>query len=246
MASRSTTRRDRAMTGTDTLRPDRGLRRQSSRFGCDGRVANRWRGETLLRLANRCVVLRPTFAALAEMEQHSGRGILDLATRTATARSRGRDLAAIILVAARAAGTEVAWHELVAAPIRRLYPVLAEFLVDALVPPASRNRTQGGSTDAARSAEGPEGNAPAPARRRTNSSGRRFSKWPWGSSAGRHGCSGRPRRTSSGRHSPAGAAPMGWTEIGRLGPGSRRNRCGRQPPRRPLPSARSASWRAVA
>lgn len=68
---------------------------------------NAYRDETQLALNGQVVVLRPTFAALAEMESASGYELLELARRAATGNLSLQQLTAIVAAGIRGAGGSV-------------------------------------------------------------------------------------------------------------------------------------------
>ena len=67
-------------------------------------VANRHRGDVEIALAGRRFLLRPTFAAIAEIEERSGQGLIALARRLAAGDIRIVDVATIVTAGLRAAG----------------------------------------------------------------------------------------------------------------------------------------------
>ena len=69
-----------------------------------GAVANRHRGDVEIELAGRRFLLRPTFAAIAEIEERSGQGLIALARRLAAGDIRITDVATIVTAGLRAAG----------------------------------------------------------------------------------------------------------------------------------------------
>ena len=99
-------------------------------------VANRHRGEVELSLDGRRFVLRPSFAAIAEIEARCGEGVIALARRLAAGDIRVSDFAAVVTAGLKAAG-EPARFETVGEMVLReglgsLAPTVGEFLRQAI------------------------------------------------------------------------------------------------------------------
>lgn len=69
-------------------------------------TANRHRGEEELRLAGRGYILRPTFQALAEIEDEIGEPLLALADRVLAGRVGTKDVLAMVRAGIRGGGAE--------------------------------------------------------------------------------------------------------------------------------------------
>lgn len=99
-------------------------------------VANPHRGEVELSLGGRRFVMRPSFAAIAEIETRSGQGLVGLARRLTAGDIRVSDFATVITAGLKAAG-EPARYEKVGEMVLdegvgTLAPAVGEFLRQAI------------------------------------------------------------------------------------------------------------------
>ena len=98
--------------------------------------ANKHRGEVAISLGGRSYLLRPTFAAIAEIEARSGQGLIGLARRLAAGDIRVSDFACIVHAGLRAAGEPARFEkvgELVLEEgVANLAPAVGEFLRAAI------------------------------------------------------------------------------------------------------------------
>ena len=98
-------------------------------------MANRERGEIAVTLAGGEYVLRPTFAALAEIESRAGMGLVPLAQRFLDRQFGLNDVLAVLAPAIKAGGArppEKLGDAVVAAGVLNLAGPIARFLAHAL------------------------------------------------------------------------------------------------------------------
>ena len=99
-------------------------------------MANPHRGEVALTLGGRSFALRPTFAAIAEIETRCGQGLVALARRLTAGDIRVSDFAVIITAGLKAAGEPARYDkvgELVLEEgVGALAPAVGEFLRQAI------------------------------------------------------------------------------------------------------------------
>jgi Phage tail tube protein, GTA-gp10 len=98
-------------------------------------MANIQRGEVTVTLGGRDYVLRPTFAALAEIESLAGRGLVPLAQRFLDRQFGLADVLAVLGPAIKAGGSkppENLGDAVVAAGVLNLAGPIARFLAHAL------------------------------------------------------------------------------------------------------------------
>ncbi len=109
-------------------------------------MANPHRGEVAVTLAGAEYALRPTFAALAEIEVRAGIGLVALARRFAAAEFGLADMLAVLGPAIAAGGgapPEPLGEAVVAAGLANLAAPVARFLAGALAGDTPREGTQG-------------------------------------------------------------------------------------------------------
>lgn len=99
-------------------------------------MANAARGDVTLRLGGELYVLRPSFAALTEIESALGIGLVELAERFRDRRYGVRELAAVAHAGAKAAGHAESLPELgeklAAAGLVAVAPAVFDFVHNAL------------------------------------------------------------------------------------------------------------------
>jgi hypothetical protein len=69
-------------------------------------MANKHRGEVEIRLAGKAYVMAPTWEAIAEIEQSTGRGIVELANRFIQQRYGLVEMAAVVFAGIKAGNNE--------------------------------------------------------------------------------------------------------------------------------------------
>ena len=98
--------------------------------------ANAQRGEVEIALGGRRYVMRPSFAAIAEIETRTGQGVIGLARRLASGDIRVSDVAAIVTAGLRAAGEpaklEMVGEMVLEEGLASLAPSLGAFLSAAI------------------------------------------------------------------------------------------------------------------
>lgn len=98
--------------------------------------ANRHRGEVEVTLGGRRFTMRPSFAAIAEIESRSGQGLVALARRLTAGDIRVSDFATIIAAGLRAAGEpariETVGELVLEEGLGTLSPAVGEFLRQAI------------------------------------------------------------------------------------------------------------------
>jgi hypothetical protein len=113
-------------------------------------VANKHRGEVRLTLGDNVLLLRPTYSAVAEWEDRTGSGSVQILYRFSAASYRMAEVVAVVAAAARAGGHKVTDDQigemLIGHGVIETVPVIAKMMAEVL--------TGGKEPD-------PEGEAPA-------------------------------------------------------------------------------------
>ncbi|MFN3232938.1 MAG: gene transfer agent family protein [Alphaproteobacteria bacterium] len=130
-------------------------------------MANRHRGEASVQLAGKSYILRPSFAALVEIEERCQCGIIELAQRFFDQKVRARDVVAVLFAGIKAGGDgpDGDWPEenavaqaVVEGGLANFIEPVGTFLADALA---------GGQSSTGESAAGNGERAPRSGRKKT-------------------------------------------------------------------------------
>lgn len=112
-------------------------------------IANPHRGEVEITLAGKAHVLRPTFAAIAEIEARTGSGVIELVRRLGAHQARIADLAVVVAAGLRGAGVPADYDRVAEQVFRsRMTEILAPVL-DFLIHAVSGGRPPGEAQAAA-------------------------------------------------------------------------------------------------
>lgn len=95
-------------------------------------MKNKFRGEVALNFANKTIIIRPSFAALMEIESHLGKSILQMLLDFPEQKLKLAEIMAIIKAGSKAYGNELSDEALEAmlegTGVVSIMPALVEFL----------------------------------------------------------------------------------------------------------------------